>query len=151
MLDVGELVRQHTFELGRRRDAQETDRDGQRRAAAGAATGRERAGIAVGEHVEPRLDDADLRGEPLERRVQGRRLACTQLAGAEHPHDDPVGVRVDGRGQQHDRAEEEDRNAVAAELPAGGAEQQGARRRAAPRASGGCARRGSAVPSWAFL
>ena len=58
--------------------------------------------------------------------MQGGRLALDELPRAEHPHDDPVGVGVEGGGQQHDGAEEENRDAVATGFPAGRAEKQGA-------------------------
>ena len=81
MLEVRELVREDALELGRRRDAQQADRDRERRAAARAAPGRERPRVAVGEHVELRLDHAGLRGEPLERRMQRGRLALHAARG----------------------------------------------------------------------
>ena len=56
--EVRELVRDDALELGRRRDAEQPDRDRERRAATGAAPGRQRPRVAVGEHVEPRLDHA---------------------------------------------------------------------------------------------
>ena len=72
--EVRELVRDDPLELGRRRDAEQPDRDRERRAAARAAARRERARVAVGEHVEPRLHDA----APAPRAA--RRVECS--AGA---------------------------------------------------------------------
>ena len=63
--------------------------DGERRAAR-AAPGGERARQAVGDQIEPRLRDAGERGEPLDRRVEQRRLRERQLARADHPEHHPV-------------------------------------------------------------
>ena len=64
--------------------------------------------------------------------MEAGRLALHELAGADHPHHDPVGVPVERPGDQHGRAQEEQQQPVAAERPAGEPHQCGERDEARP-------------------
>ena len=84
----------------------------------GAAARRKRPREAVRDQVQPRLDHAGPQREPLDRRVERRRLAGKQLPRPDHPHRDPVGVPVRADAEQQ-AAEDEDRcDPVAAQPPA---------------------------------
>ena len=115
--DVRELVREHALELGRRTGRHEAGADRERRAR-GAASRRERARQAVGDEIEPRLHDPGARREPLDRRVEERRLRDRQLARADHPEHDPVERPVRAADEQQPREDEEREDADAAERPA---------------------------------
>jgi hypothetical protein len=122
VLHVGELVRDHALELGGRTRGQDSGAESERRVR-GAAPGRECDRQAVGNEIEARLHDARPRGEPLDRRMQQRRLRDRKLPRAHHAEHDAIErpVRADDEQQ---RAEDEDRQKPhAVERPADEREQ----------------------------
>jgi len=114
---VRELVCEHALELGRRARGETACADGDRRAAR-PATGGERQRQPVRDEIEPRLHDSAKRGEPLDGRVQKRRLADRQLARADHPEHDAVERPVRADDEQQAGEDEDREDAEPAELPA---------------------------------
>src|SRR5919202_434650 len=105
--DVGEPVRQPSFELSRGQRRDEPCADG-KRGCAWAAAGRERARVPVRDQVQPRLRYAGDRRETLDGRVQDGGLAERKLAGADEAERDAIRVPVGAAGEQ-EGAEHEDR------------------------------------------
>ena len=95
---MDELVCEKTFELGRGCHAEKPAAD--RECGATGPTARaERPWITVGQNVELRHRHACKRREPLDRRVERRRLATWQLACSDHPERDPIDVEIAGAGE----------------------------------------------------
>ena len=96
---VGDLVRDDPLELRGRRDAEQARRDRQRRAAPCAAAGRRaRAGSRRGSGRAAAGSRRRATDERVRRsRCERRRLGRQELARADHPHRDPVGVPVEHR------------------------------------------------------
>ena len=114
--DVDELVGEDPVELGRRRSREQPRADRQRRAARAAARCK-RARVAVAEEVELRPRDAGARREPLDGRLQKRRLGRDELTRADHSRRDAVEVPVQTGRREQDAEHSERRGPVAAGPP----------------------------------
>ena len=99
VLHVRDLVGEQPVDLGGRRPAEHAGADGERRMHRAASRG-QHAREPVRDHVQPRLDHAGARRQPLDRRMQQRRLTGQEFARADHPHRDAIGEPVRRYSQQ---------------------------------------------------
>ena len=107
---------------------------GRRRSCARRVRSPPRSGCPSRNQVEPRLRDSGARREPLDRRVEERRLADRHLSRADHPERDAVERPVRAERDEEQRAEDEDREpAHAVEQPADERDHAGERQRRAAR------------------
>ena len=119
--DVRELVGDHAFEL-RRWQRHEQPRADRERGAARTAPCHERPREAVVDQVQLRRQDPELRREHVHGRAKPWILGERELAGAEHPEQGAIGVRIHGRRREQRAEDEERRSPVAADRPADRAE-----------------------------